>query len=480
MPDCVTLELVVDHPRSAVWEALTDLELYPRFFRGVGVCERKDDGGTGQWYRLRANVCGPPAEHTLRVLLNRRGEQFVLDSEPNTAGCVSVQLTDAENGGTALRCIFFRPDGGFRRSAAEIRQWARDGLERLGRHLAGEPEPLPSPRPPTTLQIANTLVTAGVITPGRPDRLIRQLAALNRWGATLAGGYTAAAARSPHETAVTDDEGTQWSFQELSRLADRLGGLLGKLGAGEGAPVALLARNHAWFVLTLLACGKIGADVVLLNTGLAEPQVIDAVLRHEVRVLIADDEFAGVLRALPADAVVVSTGELGKLVEDAPQVRLGPPSRPGRLVVLTSGTTGAPKGARRPTPKGLSTAVSLLSRIPLRAGERMLVAAPLFHAWGLSALQVGMPLRANLVLQRRFDAEACLRAVAEHRCTSLFVVPVMLQRILNLPEEVRARYDTSSLRVVASSGAALPGALVTAFQDAFGDVLYNFYGSTEV
>jgi acyl-CoA synthetase (AMP-forming)/AMP-acid ligase II len=95
-------------------------------------------------------------------------------------------------------------------------------------------------------------------------------------------------------------------------------------------------------------------------------------------------------------------------------------------------------------------------------------------------MQLGMVLRANLTLQRRFDAEETLRAIAEDGCTSLIAVPIMLQRILDLPSRVRARYDLSSLRVVASSGAALPARFVTAFQDSFGDILYNLYGSTEV
>jgi acyl-CoA synthetase (AMP-forming)/AMP-acid ligase II len=122
----------------------------------------------------------------------------------------------------------------------------------------------------------------------------------------------------------------------------------------------------------------------------------------------------------------------------------------------------------------------MLARIPLRAGERMFVAAPLFHTWGLAAMQISMPLRATLVLQRRFDAERTLRAIAEHQCTALFAVPIMLQRILDLPERVRRRYDLSSLRIVASSGSALPGSFVTEFMNVFGDILYNLYGSTEV
>jgi acyl-CoA synthetase (AMP-forming)/AMP-acid ligase II len=148
--------------------------------------------------------------------------------------------------------------------------------------------------------------------------------------------------------------------------------------------------------------------------------------------------------------------------------------------VLTSGTTGAPKGARRPTPPGFGAIAAMLSRMPLRRDEVMLLSAPLFHAWGLAALQVSTPLLATVVLTERFDAEECLKTVALHRCTVLILVPVMLQRILELPAAVVNRYDTSSLRVVASSGSPLTGASVVKFMDTFGDILYNFYGSTEV
>jgi acyl-CoA synthetase (AMP-forming)/AMP-acid ligase II len=157
-----------------------------------------------------------------------------------------------------------------------------------------------------------------------------------------------------------------------------------------------------------------------------------------------------------------------------------PPKKPGKLVVLTSGTTGTPKGARRPTPPGFGAIAAMLSRMPLRRDEVMLLAAPLFHAWGLAALQVSTPLLATVVLMERFDAEECLKTIALQRCTALVLVPVMLQRILELPAAVVNRYDTSSLKVVASSGSPIPGAAVLKFMDTFGDILYNFYGSTEV
>ena len=149
-------------------------------------------------------------------------------------------------------------------------------------------------------------------------------------------------------------------------------------------------------------------------------------------------------------------------------------------MILTSGTTGTPKGAQRGSPDGLAPLAAFLSKIPRHARETAVISAPLFHSWGFSHFVLGLPLAATMVLRRRFDPEDAMKAVAEHRADTLVVVPVMMQRILELPEEVRARYDLSSLEVTAASGSALPGELATKWMDAFGDNLYNLYGSTEV
>ncbi len=149
-------------------------------------------------------------------------------------------------------------------------------------------------------------------------------------------------------------------------------------------------------------------------------------------------------------------------------------------MILTSGTTGTPKGASRANPQSLAPAVSLLSRIPLKTRQSSHIAAPLFHSWGLAHFTLGLMLGTTYVLRRRFEPESCLDAVARQRCDALVVVPVMMQRILELPEETRAKYDLSSLKVVAASGSALPGDLAIDWMDAIGDTLYNLYGSTEV
>jgi acyl-CoA synthetase (AMP-forming)/AMP-acid ligase II len=124
--------------------------------------------------------------------------------------------------------------------------------------------------------------------------------------------------------------------------------------------------------------------------------------------------------------------------------------------------------------------VALLATIPLKSRQSAYIAAPLFHSWGFAHFTLGLILGSTYVLRRKFDPEQCLADIARYRCDSLVVVPVMMQRIMELPEEVRSKYDTSSLKVVAASGSALPGDLANDWMDAFGDTLYNLYGSTEV
>jgi fatty-acyl-CoA synthase len=214
---------------------------------------------------------------------------------------------------------------------------------------------------------------------------------------------------------------------------------------------------------------------------------VDVLEREGPRVVIHDEEFTGLLER--AD---VHTRLLGWVDSDDPDLEsiesllasydegdLEPPDHHARIVILTSGTTGAPKGAPR-SEAGLGAAVSLMSRMPLRYGWRTHIAAPLFHTWGFAHLALAMLLGSTVVLRRRFDPEQCLEAVTDERCDSLVVIPVMLQRILDLPAETRDRYRLPTLKVTAASGSALPGDLALRWMDTFGDNLYNIYGSTEV
>jgi len=198
----------------------------------------------------------------------------------------------------------------------------------------------------------------------------------------------------------------------------------------------------------------------------AARSIEEIIKQHTVDALFVDDDFEPQVRYLPAEIPRISTHPNSvvpqrRSIEDlisagAHTKAMAPPKQPGKLVVLTSGTTGTPKGARRPTPPGFGAIAAMLSRMPLRRDEVMLLSAPLFHTWGLAALQVSTPILATVVLMERLDAEECLKTIELQRCTALVLVPVMLQRILELPAAVINRYDTSSLNVVASSGSPIP------------------------
>lgn len=339
------------------------------------------------------------------------------------------------------------------------------------------------------LDVARTLLGTGMFTPVRPDKAVRALGALRRWGPTPAAAYTGAAIRYPERLALVDERGAL-TFAEIDRRTNALAHALARAGVRAQDGVAVMCRNHRGFIEATVACSKLGASVLYLNTAFAAPQIADVLQREAPAALIYDAEFANLVRGgCEGRKCFVSWCDPGEDHED-PLLEdllshlsvepLQPPQESGRTVILTSGTTGTPKGAARKQPDSMGPLAALFSKIPLRARETTVIAAPLFHSWGFAHFTMALPLASTLVLRRRFDAEETLRAVAQHRASALAVVPVMLQRILDLPEETIARHDLHALRIVAASGSALPGELATRAMDALGDVLYNLYGSTEV
>jgi acyl-CoA synthetase (AMP-forming)/AMP-acid ligase II len=342
------------------------------------------------------------------------------------------------------------------------------------------------------INVPLTMVRKGLLWPWRPLRATRQLTALIHWGTTLAGGLVSAAARDPDRPALIDENGVL-TYAELHDRTDRLAAALIPDPRGRRLRVGVLCRNHRGLVESLIACSKRGAEVVLLGTGLGAGQLSTVMRELWADIIIADAEFAGLLPLARRQVTRVTArpggpGEpercgsgptLDELIERTPAPGLEPPSTQGRIVFLSSGTSGRPKGARRPPRPGFVPLAAMLSRTPLRVGERILIEAPLFHAWGYSSLQLALATRATVVIGRRLDPEHTLRTIQEHSCTTLITVPIMLQRILALPRRTRAAYDTSSLRVTAVSGSRLPGDLATAFMDAFPVELCNVYGSTE-
>uniref|UniRef100_UPI0003819202 acyl-CoA synthetase n=1 Tax=Saccharomonospora saliphila TaxID=369829 RepID=UPI0003819202 len=304
----------------------------------------------------------------------------------------------------------------------------------------------------------------------------------------LAGAVRVAARRDATAVGLVDERGSL-TFAQLDLRSNALARAWARRGVGPGTPVAALCRDHRGLVLTLLAAGKLGAPVLLMNTGFAKPQLTAVAEREGVRVLVHDEEFGELLADITGVDRYLAWTDTETGATDAPTLdeiiaatddhTVPAPPKPGGLVLLTSGTTGTPKGAPRPKVSPLDSA-QFLDRIPLRVGEATYMGAPLFHATGISQFILSCALGCTVVLRRKFDAEAALAGIAEHRCTALVVVPTMLQRIVDLEPEVLARYDTASLRVVFVAGSALPPDVGNRATELFGDVIHNLYGSTEV
>jgi acyl-CoA synthetase (AMP-forming)/AMP-acid ligase II len=340
-----------------------------------------------------------------------------------------------------------------------------------------------------TIGIVGTLARAGVIAPIRPDRYLRMAAAVRRGGMTVASGFAIAAQRCPDRTAVIDELGSL-TWRELDHDADALAAALQSLSGGPPRVIGIMARNHRGFIESLIAANRIGSDVLLLNTSFAGPALAEVVAREEVDAVVYDEEFAPsisqALKDRPQAAKIVAwTDDAGAhpvtvagLIDGHADQHPTVSERTSKLILLTSGTTGSPKGAKH-SGGGPETLKSILDRTPWRAEEVTVIVAPMFHAWGFGQLVFAALMACTIVTRRKFDPEATLALVDEHRATGLCVVPVMFDRIVDLPDDVRARYSGRSLRFAAASGSRMRPDVVIKFMDQFGDVIYNNYNATE-
>ncbi|BBY46483.1 acyl-CoA synthetase [Mycolicibacterium celeriflavum] len=340
------------------------------------------------------------------------------------------------------------------------------------------------------LGLIQTLWRAGLIAPLRPDKYLRMGAAMRRVGMTATVGFAAAAQRCPDRPGLVDERGTL-TWKQIDDRCDAVASGLQSLPGGTPKTVAVMCRNHRGFIESLVASNRVGADVLLLNTSFAGPALAEVVDREGADVVIYDEEFAEIVERAMADkpdAVRILAWTdgpaAGRTLDGLIDANLGkrpaPAERKSDIILLTSGTTGTPKGAKRGEGSGgAGDLKAVLDRTPWRAEEATVIVAPMFHAWGFSQLLFAALLACTIVTRRKFDPEATLDLVDRYRATGLVVVPVMFDRIMDLPEEVLNRYSGKSLRFATASGSRMRPDVVIKFMDRFGDVIYNNYNATE-
>jgi fatty-acyl-CoA synthase len=346
---------------------------------------------------------------------------------------------------------------------------------------------LPAPARRAVLETRGlaALLRAGMLGPEPPARLRAIAQALRDFG-SFGSAARIAALRHGALPAIADERG-ELTFAELDEQVNRLTNALRDKGFGPGSSVGILCRNHRAPLIVAFAGVRAGANVVYLNTAFSARQAKEVAEREGVELLVHDAELADVVAgiALPHGAIACAaqagaTGELDALIAAGDPSSPPAPASNGRIVLLTSGTTGTPKGAAREDPRGFIGPGAVLERMPMRAREATVVAPPLFHGTGLLIGLLSLGLGSKLVLRPRFEPAQLLDDIATHRATTVCVVPIMLQRILALGEDdVRSR-DLSSLRVLFSAGAQLPAEVALRATELLGDVVYNLYGSTEV
>ncbi|MGH3646256.1 MAG: AMP-binding protein [Micromonosporaceae bacterium] len=327
----------------------------------------------------------------------------------------------------------------------------------------------------------------GLLRPGRPDEMLRSLTSVRRYG-PFAGALRIAAQREPDDIGLVDDLGTL-TFAQLDRRSNALARVWHQHRLTSQDVIGLLCRNHRGFLDAIFACAKLGARAVLLNTGFGPGQLADVVAREAITVIVHDQEFAPVIAAMPAPVArylawvdvpgAADVPPLESLIATTDDDEVPAPRTAAGMVLLTSGTTGTPKGAPRQVRSPLGLA-EFLDRVPYQRQEATMISAPLFHGTGMSQLIVTLALASTTVLARRFDPGITMGRIHQLRCTAAVLVPTMLQRILDLGPHVLARYDTESLRIILCAGSSLSPELGNRAMRAFGPVVYNLYGSTEV
>jgi fatty-acyl-CoA synthase len=305
--------------------------------------------------------------------------------------------------------------------------------------------------------------------------------------------YRIHAKNSPSKPAVVF-RGRATSWAELDARIDRLASSLVRRGVGRRERVLIMMRNRPEMIELGAAAARVGAGAVSVSWRTTAAELEYLANHSGARGIAIDQELYPVLdqarHALSAELLqnVFVVGDAPKGATSLDRLYDEEPARfddaslddDASVVIYTSGTTGKPKGAVRKFPKDtIRSILRFVNETPLRVDDVHIVACPLYHSTAFGFLSISHILGNTAVVMDEFKPEAFLELVDRHRASTSAMVPTMLHRILELPEETRRKYDTTTLRALFSGGAPLSGPLASEFMDAFGDVVFNFYGATE-
>lgn len=311
-------------------------------------------------------------------------------------------------------------------------------------------------------------------------------------------GFWSYARAMPETVAVVSPDGERVTYGEVRSRANQLVHALRERGLSHGDGIAFLLPNCVEFLVVVLAANQAGMYYTPLNHNLVSGEIAYILQNSEAKAFIAHEQFAAVATTAAAGADVegllcLALGDVESFESFDQALAAQPGTEPdhrtaGSLMSYTSGTTGRPKGVRRPLSglqpeqqDQLARSFNMLELFGLEPGgdNAHLCVSPMYHnaphSWALFALQIGH----TVVLTSKFDPKRFLAIVQEERITSTHMVPIQFYRLLQLPDDVRDRYDVSSLRVVAHAGAPCPPEVKRRMIEWFGPVIYEYYSSSE-
>ena len=294
-------------------------------------------------------------------------------------------------------------------------------------------------------------------------------------------GMTASvwAAEKPDAIAIHDPIG-QRTFGEVNANANRIVRVLRAAGLKAGDGVAVMTSNRAEFVEALLATLRAGMRFTPVNWHLTADEVEYIINDCEAKALIAETRYPAALSAKTPHAVIkLSVGEdaegftpLARALEGVDGSNIEDPSL-GTSMLYTSGTTGRPKGVFR---KGAVLAVPE----PGAPDDVQMCAGPAYHAAPLAFdIRIPMAMGVPVVFLDKWDSEGVLATIERHKVTRAHLVPIMFQRLLALPDEVKAKYDISSLRYIIHGAAPCPPEVKKAMIDWVGPIIHEYYAGSE-